>query len=134
MKSADVCPAEFECNGYPSSPAGLEYEAAAGEANAVELSFADAAATLRDPGAAVSAGNACTSASEHEAACRLPDDGGGPPQAVVLLGDLDDTFTILGAFPFRVRTDAGPGNDTITRRPATATLWTAAPGRPGGRR
>jgi Ca2+-binding RTX toxin-like protein len=116
VKSSDVCPAEFECNGFPTSAATVEYEAAAGEPNALELSFADAIATLRDPGVAVSAGNACTSVSVHEAACR-PDDEGGPPGVAVRLGDLDDTLTIVGAFPFKTTIDAGPGSDMISDGP-----------------
>lgn len=124
----DVCDAE-ECNGYPSSGAVVEYEAAAGEPNALELSFGDGVAMLRDPGAAVSVGQSCASVSVHEAACRLDEaaTAGIPPRVAVRLGDLDDTLRIVGAFPLRTRIDAGPGNDVVSGSPDSDELI-AGPG------
>ena len=55
----------------------------------------------------VSAEAGCTAPSAHEAACRVPTDG-GRPQAVVRLGDLADTVTVAGPFPSRRRSTAGP--------------------------
>ena len=67
----DPCsPDDLECKA-PSLPPIVGYGAAAGELNALELSFADGMATLRDPGAAISAGEGCTSVAAHEATCRL---------------------------------------------------------------
>ena len=114
--AAPGCDAEqFECNGFSPGPPTVGYGAAAGEANALELSFADGVATLRDPGAAISAGEACTSVSVHEAACRP----GGGSQFSVALGDLADTFTIAGPFLSALTTsiDAGAGADVVSGGP-----------------
>lgn len=73
---------QFECNGFVPGPPTVRYGAAPGEANTLELSFVDGVATLRDPGAAISAGEACTSVSAHEAACTA-----GSPQFSVALGE-----------------------------------------------
>jgi hypothetical protein len=115
---ADVCTAD-ECNGYPSTGARLEYAAASGEPNALELAFADDVVALHDPGATISAGDLCTSASAHDVACRLDDASasGIPPMVVVQLGDLDDALAIVGTFPFAMTTNAGEGSDVIAGGP-----------------
>ena len=76
--------------------------------NALELSFVDRVVTLRDPGATVSASTPCTSASAHEATCPV-----GSADFALRLGDLADTFTILGPFLFGVGIYAGPGDDVV---------------------
>ena len=103
--------AQFECNGFVPGPPTVAYGAAAGESNALELSFADGVVTLRDLGAAISASDACTSVSAHEAACRLA----GSPQFSLALGDMADTLAISGG-PFALGTsiDAGAGDDRVT--------------------
>jgi hypothetical protein len=116
--AADVCNGD-ECNGYPSTGARLDYAAASGEPNALELSFADEVVALRDFGATISAGDRCTSVSAHEVACQLEVSpaSGIPPKVVVQLGDLDDTLTIVGAFPFEMSTTAGGGSDEVSGGP-----------------
>ena len=109
----DPCaPDDLECKA-PSPPPIVGYAAAAGESNALELSFADGVVTLRDPGAAVSAESGCTSVSEHEAACRT----GGGPQFSIGLGDLADTFSIVGAYILPTAIGGGDGDDVITGGP-----------------
>src|SRR4051794_11104321 len=120
VAKGDECDAVmFECNGFPAPPPVVTYTAAVGEPNAVELSFADGVVTLRDPGAVLSARTACTSVSAHEATCRPGDVSGAAGAAgfadfVVSLGDLADTFAIVGPFQRATGIDAGPGDDVVS--------------------
>ena len=93
--------------------------AAPSETNAVELTGlaaqSESVVTFRDATAAMTPGEACATTATIEVTCRpfdVPADNMSTGIAV-LLGDLDDTLTVDGAFPYGVAGDGGAGNDRL---------------------
>jgi Ca2+-binding RTX toxin-like protein len=100
----------------------VSYAADAGETNQVEASVTpgpptiDQAVTIHDSGAVITAGAGCLSVDAHTVECQstLPYPLGG---AILMLGDLDDAFSVPGSLAccgvgFAVR--GGPGADTLS--------------------
>jgi Ca2+-binding RTX toxin-like protein len=97
----------------------VHYVAAPSETNAVELTGlaaqSDSVVTFSDATAAMTPGQACAPTAAIEVTCRpfdVPADNMSTGIAV-LLGDLDDTLTVDGAFPYGVAGDGGAGNDRL---------------------
>ena len=102
-----------------TSAGAIAYTAAAGEVNepSLSLSIDRRAVTVRDPGAAIAAGDGCTAVDEHQARCAVPENG-SPVTVALDLGDGDDVVTGLTLLGALVDIDAGRGNDRVDARAA----------------
>lgn len=91
-------------------PVSVDYKAAAGENNKLEVVVNGKVAEISDPGAAsITAGANCTSVNPKKVTCTNP----GADAIDVFLGDLgdgNDTFAMTGG---STNVDGGPGNDEL---------------------
>jgi Ca2+-binding RTX toxin-like protein len=92
-------------------PVAVDYKAAAGEANKLDVVINGKVAEISDPGAtSITAGANCTSVNPKKVTCTNP----GTDAIDVFLGDLgdgNDTFAISGG---SANVGGGPGNDELT--------------------
>jgi Ca2+-binding RTX toxin-like protein len=99
--------------------ATLAITAAPGEENRVAVTLGSGSITVQDSGAAPAAGAGCEPAGPGRVTCGLATD------AVIALGDRNDTLTVGGALPVAV-TD-GEGNDSVGGG-SGADVFVASPG------
>ena len=91
-------------------PVSIEYKAAAGEANKLDVTVTNSTAEITDNGAgSITPGANCVSNGAKKVTCTAP---GAARIDVVLadLGDENDTFKIAGTSS---NVDGGPGNDNL---------------------
>lgn len=95
--------------GDAESGSRLEYDAAPGEANKLDVKVTGPTAEISDPGANIAPGANCTATNAKKVTCTNP---AGPrvDGLHVKLLDENDTFQVAGVF---ASVDAGPGNDTL---------------------
>src|SRR3954454_3789655 len=110
---------------------GIEYRAAAGEANRLDVFSSESSTAVRveDPGATGVPRGGCQSVDAHAARCTVDSSADALfVSADVFLGDLDDVVDIHGAIPGWLNGGGGhdvlrggPSNDTMTDGDAPGT-------------
>lgn len=97
----------------PDSPTRIDYQAAAGEANKLDVKV-DATGTtaeISDPGAtSITPGANCAAQNAKKVTCTRPGSANGITLVLAKLEDGGDTFDIAGA---AAGADGGVGNDTL---------------------
>ncbi len=118
VPNADDCPGGVG----PCAYAVIEYRAAAGEANRLEIGAAGPERTyrVRDDGATIQPGEGCEMQGSQNVRCTIPSDARWG-EVDARLGDMDDTSTLSVEILNTFR--GGAGNDTLDGSATTDYLY-----------
>jgi Ca2+-binding RTX toxin-like protein len=92
------------CEPHPETTSRLEYNAAAGEVNALTVALSGNELQFTDTGATIEAGSGCTATDAHNVTCKSAG-------LTIDLGDQDDTFD--STLPGGVTVTGGQGHDKL---------------------